>query len=87
MDIQEFYKKIVSKGMEGIVIKNCSPYHPGERYNWLKPLRTLNLMIVDRKERKDMQEWVYTLAENSKIIGTTNSTLEIANGTTCRSWL
>jgi ATP-dependent DNA ligase len=84
VDIQEFYKKMVSKGMEGIVIKNCSPYHPGERYNWLKlkPLRTLDLMIVDRKERKDKQGWVYTLAENSKIIGTTSSNLEIANGTT-----
>lgn len=31
--------------VEGIVVKNCSPHHPGSRYNWIKkkPLRTVDL--------------------------------------------
>jgi len=82
VDIQEFYKNVVSKGMEGIVIKNCKPYYPGDRYNWLKlkPLRTVDLTIISRKERKDSKGWIYTLAEDNKIIGTSSSNLEIDNG-------
>ncbi|MGV8150390.1 MAG: hypothetical protein ACP5NV_01550, partial [Candidatus Woesearchaeota archaeon] len=61
-----------------------STYHPGQRYNWLKlkPLRTVDLKIIERKDRKDKQGWIYTLAENDKIIGTTSSTLDIPNGIT-----
>jgi DNA ligase-1 len=84
VDIQEFYKKIVQKNIEGIVIKNCSTYHQGQRYNWLKlkPLRTVDLKVIERKDRKDKLGWIYTLAENDKIIGTSSSTLDIQNGIT-----
>jgi len=82
VDIQEFYKKMVGKGVEGIVIKNCSPYHPGSRYNWLKkkPLRTVDLEVISRRERKDSLGWIYTLAEGEKVIGTASSKLDITNG-------
>jgi len=82
VDIQEFYKKMIEKGVEGIVVKNCSPYHPGSRYNWIKkkPLRTVDLEVISRKERKDNQGWIYTLAEDKKIIGTASSTLDITTG-------
>ncbi len=82
VDIREFYKNIVSKGIEGIVIKNCSAYHPGTRYNWLKlkPMRTVDLTIIERRDRKDKLGWIYTMAEKDKIIGTATSQLDIQNG-------
>ena len=54
--------------MEGIVVKNCSAHHPGTRYNWIKkkPLRTVDLEVISRKERKDNLGWIYTLAEGKK---------------------
>jgi len=84
VDIQEFYRKMIEKGVEGIVVKNCSAYHPGSRYNWLKkkPLRTIDLQVISRKERKDKLGWIYTLAEGEKIIGTASSKLDINNGQT-----
>ena len=82
VDIQEFYKKMIEKGMEGIVVKNCSAYHPGTRYNWIKkkPLRTVDLEVINRKERKDNLGWIYTLAEGETVIGTASSQLDIGNG-------
>jgi ATP-dependent DNA ligase len=82
VDIQEFYKKMIEKGVEGIVVKNCSPYHPGARYNWIKkkPLRTVDLQVINRRERKDNLGWIYTLAEDSKVIGTASSKLDILDG-------
>jgi len=84
VDIQEFYTKMVKKGMEGIVVKNCKPYHPGSRYNWLKkkPLKTVDLEVISRKDRKDFNGWIYTLAEGKKLIGTASSKLDITNGQT-----
>ena len=82
VDIQEFYKKMIEKGIEGIVVKNCSAYHPGSRYNWIKkkPLRTVDLQVISRKNRKDNNGWIYTLAEGEKIIGTASSKFDITNG-------
>ena len=82
VDIQEFHKKMIEKGMEGIVVKNCSAYHPGTRYNWIKkkPLRTVDLEVIRRKERKDNLGLIYTLAEGETVIGTASSQLDIGNG-------
>ncbi|MBR9699780.1 hypothetical protein GOV09_04960 [Candidatus Woesearchaeota archaeon] len=84
VDIQEFYKKMIEKGMEGIVVKNCSPYYPGSRYNWIKkkPLRTVDLEVISRRERKDKRGWIYTLNEGDKLIGTASSKLDNKNGQT-----
>jgi ATP-dependent DNA ligase len=84
VDIQEFYKKMVAKGVEGIVVKNCSAYHPGSRYNWLKkkPLKTVDLEVINRRERKDNRGWIYTLAEGKKKIATASSQIDIENGKT-----
>lgn len=68
--------------MEGIVVKNCLAYHPNFRCNWLKkkPLKTVDLEVISRKERKDTFGWIYTLAEGDKKIATASSQLDIGNG-------
>ncbi len=78
-DVNIFYKKILEKGFEGIVLKNLKQYIQNSRYNWikLKPLKTIDLRIIDKKERKDNNGWIYTLADNKNIIGTVSSTQNI----------
>ena len=62
-DIDNFYKKCLENKMEGIVLKNSGAYKPGSKYNWLKmkPLRTVDLKVFDRKPKKDGQGWIYAL--------------------------
>ena len=54
---------------------------PGSRYNWLKkkPLKTADLEVISRK---DLNGWIYKLAEGKKLIGTASSKLDISNGQT-----
>ncbi|MEK6974470.1 MAG: hypothetical protein AABW41_04515 [Nanoarchaeota archaeon] len=43
-------------------------------------MRTVDLTVIERRDRKDKLGWIYTMAEKDKIIGTATSQLDIQNG-------
>jgi ATP-dependent DNA ligase len=61
-DVLEFYRKCIGK-FEGIVLKNLKPYFPNTRFNWLKlkPIKTLDLKVMDKGQTKDGKMFLYGL--------------------------
>jgi len=69
VDVERFYKKLIESGFEGIVIKNLENYKPNSRFDWLKmkPIKTIDVKIIDKKQTKDNKAWIYRYAtENGK---------------------
>ena len=83
VDVQDYYKKCIENGVEGIVIKNNGAYKPNSRFDWLKlkPMRTLDMQVLDREPRKDGKGWIYSLKNNTCLAKATSS-LDINNGCT-----
>ncbi|MFH1510849.1 MAG: RNA ligase family protein [Candidatus Woesearchaeota archaeon] len=81
-DINCLMKKILEKGMEGLVLKDGKQYSPNSRYNWikLKPFSTLDLEVLAREPRKDNKGWVYKLLGKG-VEAKASSQLDIAIGT------
>lgn len=70
-DYELFYKKILERGGEGVVLKNFNSYMQGRSYNWLKkkPFETLDLTIISKKVKKDGKGWIYGLSDNEIKVG------------------
>ncbi len=80
-DVNIYLRKIIKGGMEGVVLKNLGKYSQNSRYNWLKlkPIKTLDLVVVGRETRKDGKGWIYHF-EGEEVKTKACSTLEIPNG-------
>ena len=80
-DLENIYRRILEKGMEGIVLKNLEPY--GKlKFNWLKkkPFETLDLVITNKKLRKDNMGWIYELSDNNEKVGSTWAVADLKVG-------
>ena len=82
VDVQNLYKKFIKSGFEGIVIKNLEDYKPNSRFNWikLKPIRTLDVRIIEKKKTKDDKAFVYRYITDDKKEGTVMSKKEYSIG-------
>ena len=75
VDVQSLYKKFIESGFEGLVVKNLEEYRPNSRFNWikLKPIRTRDVRIIEKKKTKDEKAFVYKYLTEEEKEGTVMS--------------
>lgn len=84
VDVERLYKKLIESGFEGIVIKNLESYKPNSRFNWIKmkPIRTIDVKIIEKKQTKDNKAWVYKYISENEKTGTVMSSADYSIGST-----